>query len=352
MKDKTKKKKHTKRNILIAILIFLAFATATPIAFLHFTDIAGQYYYITVEDEGYTYTGKAIEPKVTMKNKFLDMEEGKDFTVTYKDNVQVGTAQIIIDGAGFYRGEVVKKFDIGQAKQRIKGDDSFRRNVEGKDFPLDQSAKTKLTYKSSDQTIAKVDDDGNVDPISPGTVTITVTAEESDTYKKATKKITVEVTETTRQQMLRKTLEWGTKIADNNDYQYGHGKCPICHKGAKKEYDCISFIVAAYWHGGGLKSMEYFCERHHYVKAIRKYMRESGNWKNCGKLSIYDLEPGDVVYFYNKKRSKKNDGWYHCAIYYGDGNIIGAHSKSAGISYFPMSSYFFDYKEAYRYIGD
>lgn len=47
----------------------------------------------------YTYTGKAIEPEPTVKNGREVLEEGKDYTITYEDNVSVGTASVIIQGA-------------------------------------------------------------------------------------------------------------------------------------------------------------------------------------------------------------------------------------------------------------
>lgn len=55
-----------------------------------------------------TYTGSAIEPKVTIKG----LTEGTDFTVTYKNNVEVGTATIEITGVGKYVGTIVKTFTI------------------------------------------------------------------------------------------------------------------------------------------------------------------------------------------------------------------------------------------------
>lgn len=55
-----------------------------------------------------TYTGSAIEPKVTIKG----LTEGTDFTVAYKNNVEVGTATIEITGVEKYVGTIVKTFTI------------------------------------------------------------------------------------------------------------------------------------------------------------------------------------------------------------------------------------------------
>lgn len=48
----------------------------------------------------YTYTGVAITPKPTVKSGKELLEEGKDYTLTYEDNTEVGTAAVIITGTG------------------------------------------------------------------------------------------------------------------------------------------------------------------------------------------------------------------------------------------------------------
>ena len=46
-----------------------------------------------------TYTGAAIEPKPTVKNGKEELREGADYTLSYEDNKEVGTASVIITGA-------------------------------------------------------------------------------------------------------------------------------------------------------------------------------------------------------------------------------------------------------------
>ena len=58
---------------------------------------------------------------------------------------------------------------------------------------LGASAKTKLTYTSSDKKTATVTADGKVKGINPGKATITITAAETQAYKPASKKITITV---------------------------------------------------------------------------------------------------------------------------------------------------------------
>lgn len=51
-----------------------------------------------------TYTGSAIEPLPEITDLSITLVRGTDFTVTYKDNVNVGTATLILTGMGNYTG--------------------------------------------------------------------------------------------------------------------------------------------------------------------------------------------------------------------------------------------------------
>lgn len=57
------------------------------------------------------------------------------------------------------------------------------------------NAKGRITYKSSDTNIAKINDNGTVIPVTKGNVTITIQAAGSGLYGIATKKIKVVVYE-------------------------------------------------------------------------------------------------------------------------------------------------------------
>lgn len=57
------------------------------------------------------YTGKPIQPEVIIK-KFGDIIPDTEYFVTYKNNTEVGTAQVIIDGIGVIIGEIIIEFEI------------------------------------------------------------------------------------------------------------------------------------------------------------------------------------------------------------------------------------------------
>ena len=58
------------------------------------------------------YTGSTIEPTVTVKDGRKTLTAGTDYTVTYKDNTNVGTATATVTGKGNYTGSVEAKFNI------------------------------------------------------------------------------------------------------------------------------------------------------------------------------------------------------------------------------------------------
>ena len=60
----------------------------------------------------YSYTGRDIKPKVTIKDGKRVLKVNKDYTITYKNNKRRGTATIIITGKGNYTGKKVLHFAI------------------------------------------------------------------------------------------------------------------------------------------------------------------------------------------------------------------------------------------------
>ena len=60
------------------------------------------------------YTGKALKPKVTVKNGSTVLTEGKDYKLEYSNNTNKGIATVTVTGLGNYTGTVVKQFSIGK----------------------------------------------------------------------------------------------------------------------------------------------------------------------------------------------------------------------------------------------
>lgn len=59
-----------------------------------------------------THTGSIIKPSVTIKNGSRTLKQGTHYTVSYRNNKNVGTATVTIKGKGYYTGTVTKTFRI------------------------------------------------------------------------------------------------------------------------------------------------------------------------------------------------------------------------------------------------
>lgn len=69
--------------------------------------------YATIEDiPDQTYTGNAIEPVLTVKIGEKSMTKDVDFTASYSNNADSGTATVTVTGIGNYIGTVEKTFNI------------------------------------------------------------------------------------------------------------------------------------------------------------------------------------------------------------------------------------------------
>ena len=62
--------------------------------------------------ENQAYTGNAIKPELVVTNGEQTLTEGVDYTVTYKNNTEVGTATAEITGIGNYSGKTSVTFEI------------------------------------------------------------------------------------------------------------------------------------------------------------------------------------------------------------------------------------------------
>ena len=110
---------------------------------------------VKLEKDVYEYDGKAKTPKVNIEG----LIEDKDFTVSYVDNIKVGTAKVTIKGIGLFTGSKEVTFKIVEGKDD-KG------SVDGVNGPKVGSKITdgKLIYK-----VTKV---GSLDGKKVGKVTV------------------------------------------------------------------------------------------------------------------------------------------------------------------------------------
>jgi len=76
---------------------------------------------VTLSKTSYVYDGKAKKPTVTIKNDSVKLTINVDYTVSYMDNIKVGTASVTITGIGDYSGVVTETFTILPKGTSISG---------------------------------------------------------------------------------------------------------------------------------------------------------------------------------------------------------------------------------------
>ncbi|MDD6614587.1 MAG: fibronectin type III domain-containing protein [Lachnospiraceae bacterium] len=149
---------------------------------------------VSIEQTSYVYNGKSIKPGVSVVYNNVTLTKGKDYSVTYRNNKNAGTATVSVKGLGTYNGTVNKKFKITKADQKISAKASAWTRVYGSSsFSLGASAKGKLTYSSSKNGVAVVSSNGKVTVRGCGTTTITIKAAATSNYKAASRKVKITV---------------------------------------------------------------------------------------------------------------------------------------------------------------
>ena len=158
-----------------------------PVSNLTITGIAGK-----------TYNSKAHTQAVVVKDGNTTLTNGTHYTITYKNNINAGTASVVIAGKGNYGGSVTKTFTISKAANSITAK-NFKKTYSTRSQSFSLGAKAKagtLTYSSNNKNVT-VSKAGKVTIKAKyiGKAAITITAQNAN-YKKATKKITVTVNPT------------------------------------------------------------------------------------------------------------------------------------------------------------
>ena len=138
-----------------------------------------------------TYTGDPIEQDITVSvtkdEEKTVLTKDKDYVLSYENNVETGDATVTVKGIGGYIGTITKTFKIKPAPTvaptkaatvSLKLNKTSTNIVCGKNETLKATLKgstSKITWKSSDKSIATVDSNGKITAKMAGSVTITAT---------------------------------------------------------------------------------------------------------------------------------------------------------------------------------
>ena len=104
---------------------------------------------ITIPYNNYKYRAKEIKPAVTVTYKGILLKEGTDYTVSYSNNLNVGTAKVTVTGIGKYKSSLTKSFNIVPVDldpEKIKVDNAY---YTGKEI----TPKITTVYQKADYTV-------------------------------------------------------------------------------------------------------------------------------------------------------------------------------------------------------
>lgn len=183
------------------------------------------------------------------------------------------------------------------------------------------------------------------------------------------------------QEVITGALKWAKMIAETDKYTYKRWRgdpkthmCPICHPGSGNGWNCIGFVTACYYHGGGLRgNLECYCgglgpdEWNNTDPGTKKWNDHNGpGWEKInkdGRIKALSnnfkksCNPGDVIILY---KTKSGNSYIHTAMYYGwsdkSKTALIAESSSGNpngtkVQYCRKNHYSDWYMNVYRFVG-
>ena len=176
---------------------------------------------VTLSASSYIYSGTAKKPAVTVTDRGSTLIEGSDYIVSYVNNINAGTARVIVTGINQYAGTVEKTFIINKASQNVTASINKSELKVGDTAAITTEAKGAVSYSSNNTNVATVNGDGVVIGAGAGSAMITVMAAATDNYKAASKTLTVKVS------IIQKELSSCTITLSQSSYIYdGTAKKP------------------------------------------------------------------------------------------------------------------------------
>ena len=150
---------------------------------------------IQLSSSSFTYSGTEKKPKITVTSSGKELVPGTDYTVSYRNNINAGTASVVITGKGSYTGTKTASFQIARAKAVLTAKaTALTLTQSSSKTAVIKSKKTdgKITCKSSNSKIVKISGTSII-PVSPGQATVTIQAAQGVNYKAASAKILITV---------------------------------------------------------------------------------------------------------------------------------------------------------------
>lgn len=143
---------------------------------------------IVVDTDGKEfYTGEPVEPNVTIYFDDEKLVKDIDYTVTYENNINIGSARIVIKGIGNFQGKSVVDFNIVKvnvtsvslSETEISLEPGAARQLDVTVNPKNATVKD-VKWESLDNSVAMVDQNGLVTAMGNGSTYIRVASKDGN----------------------------------------------------------------------------------------------------------------------------------------------------------------------------
>ncbi|MBQ8279918.1 MAG: InlB B-repeat-containing protein [Roseburia sp.] len=191
-------------------------------------------YELSIDESSFVYSGKSMQPAVTVKKGETVLTQGTDYSVSYRNNINAGTAKVLVTGIGYYAGTMEKEFSIVpktlDAAATVNISSISRQRYTGKMIvpAVTIELDGERLVKGRDYTVAVLDG------VEVGTATLIATGIENYAGELAT--FSFEIYKTT----ITYVLNGGVNSADNPDFYTAEDKITFANP-TRDDYDFMGW---------------------------------------------------------------------------------------------------------------
>ena len=111
---------------------------------------------LSLSQDSYTYDGSVKKPSVILIYEGKTLQQNTDYTLSYRDNKEAGTAWITITGIGDYIGTIEKSYTIAKADQTLSVNPPTLSLTEGEDGSYTVTGYGKISIRNSQGDILAI----------------------------------------------------------------------------------------------------------------------------------------------------------------------------------------------------
>ena len=207
---------------------------------------------IALSKTSYTYNGKVQKPTVTVKDSAGNKLSSESYSVTYASGcTDADVYNVKVNFKGNYKGSKWLIYKITPAAQKMTVKTSAKTysytTAKAQTFSIGASAKTPVSYKSSNTKYVTVDKKGKVTVKkgSPwGTYTVTATAAKNKNYSGAAKTITIKInplTQSVKAKVSSKTYKYAAVKKGKQTFSIGaSAKTTLSYSSSNTKYVTVN----------------------------------------------------------------------------------------------------------------